>query len=102
MCGRHVSPDEASIEREFNLVHQEWQFPPSFNVAPTQQVPILREADGKRRGSIVRWGLIPFLLAASHLNIRHQRTHRDGRDGGFLSGSVEAGATMPTVCDGIL
>jgi len=23
MCGRYVSPNEASIEREFNLVHQE-------------------------------------------------------------------------------
>jgi putative SOS response-associated peptidase YedK len=60
MCGRYVSPDEASIEREFNLVHQEWQFPSSFNVAPTQQVPILREIAGERRGSVVRWGLIPF------------------------------------------
>ena len=60
MCGRYVSPDEASIEREFNLVHQEWQFPASFNVAPTQQVPILREIRGERRGSTVRWGLIPF------------------------------------------
>jgi len=37
MCGRYVSPDEASIEREFNLVHQDWQFPSSFNIAPTQQ-----------------------------------------------------------------
>ena len=46
MCGRYVSPDEASIEREFNLVHQEWQFPPSFNVAPTQTVPIVREVEG--------------------------------------------------------
>jgi putative SOS response-associated peptidase YedK len=60
MCGRYVSPDEASIEREFNLVHQEWQFPASFNVAPTQQVPILREVAGGRRGATVRWGLIPF------------------------------------------
>jgi putative SOS response-associated peptidase YedK len=60
MCGRYVSPDEAAIEREFNLVHQEGQFPPSFNVAPTHQVPILREISGERRGSTVRWGLIPF------------------------------------------
>jgi putative SOS response-associated peptidase YedK len=51
LCGRCASPDEASIEREFNLVHQEWQFPSSFNVAPTQPVPILREIDGERRGS---------------------------------------------------
>jgi putative SOS response-associated peptidase YedK len=60
MCGRYVSPDEASIEREFNLVHSEWQFPPSFNVAPTQNVPVIRAVDGKPQGSLMRWGLIPF------------------------------------------
>lgn len=42
MCGRYVSPDEASIEREFTLVRTEWQFPPSYNVAPTQNVPVIR------------------------------------------------------------
>jgi putative SOS response-associated peptidase YedK len=60
MCGRYVTPDEASIEREFNLVHTEWQFPPSFNVAPTQLVPIVRDVAGVSRGSLMRWGLIPF------------------------------------------
>jgi putative SOS response-associated peptidase YedK len=60
MCGRYVSPDEASIEREFNLVHTEWQFPPSYNVAPTQRVPVVRSVDGKPHGLLLRWGLIPF------------------------------------------
>jgi putative SOS response-associated peptidase YedK len=41
MCGRYVSLDEASIERGFNLVRTEWQFPPSFNVAPTDDVPVV-------------------------------------------------------------
>jgi hypothetical protein len=27
MCGRYVSPDDAAIEREFNLVRAEWQSP---------------------------------------------------------------------------
>jgi putative SOS response-associated peptidase YedK len=49
MCGRYVSPDEASIEREFNPVHAEWQFPPCYNVAPTQQVPVVRGIDGARQ-----------------------------------------------------
>ena len=61
MCGRYVSPDEASIEREFELVRYEWQFPPSYNVAPTQDVPIVRlNAEGERTGLRVHWGLIPF------------------------------------------
>ena len=60
MCGRYVSPDEASIEREFNLVRTEWHFPPSYNVAPTQQVPVVRIINGERQGLRLRWGLIPF------------------------------------------
>jgi putative SOS response-associated peptidase YedK len=60
VCGRYVSPDEASIEREFNLVHGEWHFPPSFNVAPTQEVPVVRMREGRRQGVRLRWGLIPF------------------------------------------
>jgi putative SOS response-associated peptidase YedK len=60
MCGRYVSPDEASIEREFNLVRSEWQFPASFNVAPTQSVPVIRSVEGTRKGALLRWGLIPF------------------------------------------
>ena len=60
MCGRYVSPDDAAIEREFHLVRAEWKFPANFNVAPTQQVPVVREMDGERRLSCIRWGLIPF------------------------------------------
>ncbi len=45
----YVSPGEALIKREFNLVHQEWQFPALFDVAPTQQVPILRGVQGEQR-----------------------------------------------------
>ena len=60
MCGRYVSPDDASIEREFNLVRTEWKFPASFNVAPTQEVPVIRLRDGRREGVRLRWGLIPF------------------------------------------
>jgi len=32
---------------------------PSYNVAPTQQVLVAREHDGKREAVIMRWGLIP-------------------------------------------
>src|SRR5271165_1998763 len=61
MCGRYVSPDAASIEREFNLVRTEWQFPPSYNVAPAQKVPVVRINKGSERtGTRLHWGLIPF------------------------------------------
>jgi putative SOS response-associated peptidase YedK len=60
MCGRYVSPDEASIEREFNLVRQDQNITPSYNVAPTQKVPVIRAVDGTRKLETLRWGLIPF------------------------------------------
>ena len=61
MCGRYVSPDDAAIEREFNLVRAEWQFPASYNVAPTHDVPAVRlNKEGERTGSLMHWGLIPY------------------------------------------
>lgn len=60
MCGRYVAPEDLAIEREFNLVRHEWQFPPSYNVAPTQAVPVIRSREGEREGLSMRWGLIPF------------------------------------------
>jgi putative SOS response-associated peptidase YedK len=60
MCGRYVSPDVAEAERYF-LVHlMRWKFESSFNVAPTQQVPVVRMADGEREGVTLRWALVPF------------------------------------------
>jgi putative SOS response-associated peptidase YedK len=61
MCGRYVSPDQAAIEREFALRPQDWQFPISYNAAPTQSLPVVRiAADGSRQGMLMTWGLIPF------------------------------------------
>lgn len=60
MCGRYVNPATAEAERYFavHLIH--WQFDRSYNVAPSQQVPIVRLTDGQREGLMVRWGLVPF------------------------------------------
>ncbi len=60
MCGRYVSPDEASIEREFDLPAAGWSFPQSFNVAPAQSVPAIRTDGGKPHAALLRWGLVPF------------------------------------------
>ena len=32
---------------------------PRYNIAPTQNIPIVREDGGKRRFALARWGLIP-------------------------------------------
>jgi putative SOS response-associated peptidase YedK len=51
MCGRYGSPDDAAIEREFNLVRAV-QFPASYNAAPTDDVSVVRvNKEGERTGS---------------------------------------------------
>lgn len=44
---------------EINDVRIPWN--PSFNVAPTTQIPVIRSEDGGKREMVeLRWGLIPF------------------------------------------
>lgn len=59
MCGRYViiSPPEA-MRRLFGYTDQP-NFPPRYNVAPTQAIPLVRLAGGVRRFALSRWGLIP-------------------------------------------
>ena len=56
MCGRYVSPDAASIEREFKLLRGGWRFPANFNAAPSQLVPAIRGCDGENTGILQHWG----------------------------------------------
>ena len=58
MCGRYVTPEVAEAERNL-LVH--WlDYERSFNVAPSQRVPVVRWFEGEREGLHMRWGLVPF------------------------------------------
>ncbi|MEX2241594.1 MAG: SOS response-associated peptidase [Burkholderiales bacterium] len=60
MCGRYVSPEQASIERAWKIDRTSSNpFPRRFNVQPTTAVPVLLLEDGARRLRGARWGLIP-------------------------------------------
>jgi len=62
MCGRYTftSPEEAA-RAIFGYVSPPLNLRPNYNVAPTHDVPIVRNrADGKREMVQMRWGLIPF------------------------------------------
>jgi putative SOS response-associated peptidase YedK len=59
MCGRYaITSASEAIRRLFGYDEQP-NFPPRYNVAPTQPVPIVRMVEGKRQFALVRWGLIP-------------------------------------------
>lgn len=61
MCGRYVSPEEASIEREWHVGRNSGDpLPRRFNTSPTTNIPILRMAEAQGAEiATARWGLIP-------------------------------------------
>ena len=59
MCGRYVAQIDAALEREFRVLRSWSRELVSYNVAPTQEVPVVVSVGGVREGRFMRWGLIP-------------------------------------------
>ena len=58
MCGRYVSKLDSAMEREWALSRPPPVFE-SYNIAPSQNVPVIREQHGQRSCELIRWGLVP-------------------------------------------
>lgn len=56
MSRRYVSPDQISIDQDFDLVRSDWQFAANFNVAPSQAVPVIRVIENQPDATLLRWG----------------------------------------------
>lgn len=59
MCGRYLITSTPEAMRQLFAYLEQPNFPPRYNVAPTQPIPIVRLFEGKRQFALVRWGLIP-------------------------------------------
>src|SRR3954469_24104439 len=59
MCGRYAMTSAPEAVRALFRYLDQPNFPPRYNVAPTQPVPIVRMFEGRRQFVLVRWGLIP-------------------------------------------
>jgi putative SOS response-associated peptidase YedK len=59
MCGRYLITSAPEAFRRLFGYREQPNFPPRYNVAPTQPVPIVRLYEGQRQFTLVRWGLIP-------------------------------------------
>lgn len=83
MCARYDLVIAQEIyARAFKTVRlPKWNFPPRYNVAPTDQIPIVRidPRDGERELVMARWGLIPGWMKekpkAPHINARAETVH---------------------------
>jgi putative SOS response-associated peptidase YedK len=59
MCGRFViTSPPAAIRQVFGYADQP-NFPPRYNIAPTQPVPVVILDQGARHFRLMRWGLVP-------------------------------------------
>jgi putative SOS response-associated peptidase YedK len=59
MCGRYTVTATPEVLRALFGYPEQPNFPPRFNIAPTQPIAIVRLMDGKRQFALVRWGLLP-------------------------------------------
>lgn len=76
MCGRFTLSANAQRLRDSFPLFEIPDFAPRFNIAPTQQILVVKQDDGQAaRGAFMRWGLIPswakdMKIGASLINAR--------------------------------
>ena len=84
MCGRYsITTPVESLRRLFRFTGPLPNLPPRYNVAPTQQVPIVRTAHGDRHDrelAMVRWGLIPFWAKDATIGYKLTNARAEGID----------------------
>jgi putative SOS response-associated peptidase YedK len=59
MCGRFTVTAAPEVLRALFGYPEMPNFPPRYNVAPTQPIAIVRLVNGQRHFALVRWGLLP-------------------------------------------
>ena len=61
MCGRFtLHTPEMRLREVFHLEHTAtFGLKPRYNIAPSQQVPIIRNTDADREMVMAKWGLVP-------------------------------------------
>ncbi|MEO8759222.1 MAG: SOS response-associated peptidase [Devosia sp.] len=60
MCGRYafLLPPQAMADL-FKTLNQAADYPPRYNIAPTQPVIVVAEREGRRTSELFRWGFVP-------------------------------------------
>lgn len=88
MCGRYtLTAEQEALTAALEVDRLFLEHRPRWNVAPTQEVPVLRVDDEGRRLDALRWGLVPWwaddprignrLINARSETVAKQRAFRD-------------------------
>ncbi len=59
MCGRYALTLPPEAVRSYFAYADQPNFPPRYNIAPTQPVAVVILAEGARRFMLMRWGFLP-------------------------------------------
>lgn len=59
MCGRFVITSPPEALRQIFGYQEQPNFPPRYNIAPTQPIPVIIIENGARHFRLMRWGLVP-------------------------------------------
>ena len=61
MCGRYTLTNPTHLEKRFKVTQSQLPLSPRYNVAPTQEMPVvMADKSGKNHLEVLKWGLIPF------------------------------------------
>ncbi|HWK95371.1 MAG TPA: SOS response-associated peptidase [Pseudolabrys sp.] len=59
MCGRYTLTASPQAIRDFFRYAEQPNFPPRYNIAPTQPIAVVRLINRQRQFALMRWGLLP-------------------------------------------
>ena len=65
MCGRYALTTK-DFSKHYGVEQGAFEFK-SFNIAPTQQVPMVLEQEGKRVMTPAKWGMLPSWILLGEL-----------------------------------
>lgn len=79
MCGRYTLTSPDDLVHEFGLFELPYDLGPRYNIAPTQEAPIVLGGE-RRQLKLFRWGLVPAWAndtkgAARMINARAETVH---------------------------
>lgn len=61
MCGRFIFFEVDKIESRFDaIIEKTFNFSPSYNIAPGQDVPVIIKEEKFNKVKLMKWGLTPF------------------------------------------
>ena len=70
MCVRYRQSSTEEEVAEFFEAEVREELHPRYNIAPSQQTPVIRQAECGRVIANVRWGLVPFWARATSIGYK--------------------------------